>query len=107
MYDNLEDIPSKMPDDMNGTAPAPANDILFEVDEALPQKESDSFHRTTARLLFATKRSRPDIQVAVAYLCTRVSFPDQLDYHKLTRTIKYLSLTIFIPLFSVGMALVD
>jgi hypothetical protein len=101
MYDYLEDILAEMPDDMNGTAPTPASDNLFDVDEdstALNEKESDFFHWTTARLLFAAKRARPDLQVAVAYLCTRVKSPNQSDYRKLTRVIKYLRLTISIPL---------
>jgi hypothetical protein len=101
MYDYLEDILSEMPDDMNGTAPTPASDHMFETEDdspALNEKESDFFHRTTARLLFAAKRARPDLQVAVAYLCTRVKSPNQSDYRKLTRVIKYLRLTIFIPL---------
>jgi hypothetical protein len=101
MYDYLEDIIESMPDDMNGTSPTPASDNLFEVDDespALNEKESDFFHRTTARLLFAAKRARPDLQVAVAYLCTRVKSPNQSDYRKLTRVIKYLRLTISIPL---------
>jgi hypothetical protein len=101
MYNYLEDILDEMPDDMNGTAPTPASDRLFDVDEDSPQlnkKDSDFFHRTTARLLFAAKRARPDLQVAVAYLCTRVKSPSQSDYCKLTRVIKYLRLTISIPL---------
>ena len=101
MYDYLEDIVEGMPDDMNGTAPTPASDNLFDIDEASPalnEKEADFFHRTTARLLFAAKRARPDLQVAVAYLCTRVKSPNQSDYRKLTRVIKYLRSTMFIPL---------
>jgi hypothetical protein len=101
MYDYLEDVLAEMPDDMNGTAPTPASDNLFDVDEESPplnEKESDFFQRTTARLLFAAKRARPDLQVAIAYLCTRVKCPSQSDYHKLTRVIKYLRLTISIPL---------
>jgi hypothetical protein len=101
MYDYLEDILEEMPADMNGTAPTPASDNLFDVDNDSPPlnvKEADFFHRTTARLLFAAKRARPDLQVAVAYLCTRVKSPNQSDYRKLTRVIKYLRLTIFIPL---------
>jgi hypothetical protein len=93
MYDYLEDILDEMPDDMNGTAPTPASNKLFEADEESPplnEKESDFFHRTTARLLFAAKRARPDLQVAVAYLCTRVESPNQSNYRKLTRVIKYL-----------------
>jgi hypothetical protein len=101
MYDYLEDILSEMPDDMNGTAPTPASDHLFQVEDdsqALNDKESDFFHQTTARLLFAAKRARPDLQVAVANLCTRVKSPNRSDYRKLARVIKYLRLTIFIPL---------
>jgi hypothetical protein len=73
MYDYLEDVLSKMLYDMNGTSPTPDSDRLFEVDEEsllLDEKESDFIHRTTARLLFTTKRARPDPQVAVAYICT-------------------------------------
>jgi hypothetical protein len=101
MYDYLEDIISEMPDDMNGTAPTPASANMFDVDEESPllnAKEADFFHRTTSRLLFAAKRARPDLQVAVAYLCTRVKSSNQLDNWKLTRVIKYLQMTIFIPL---------
>jgi hypothetical protein len=38
------------------------------------------------------------LQVAVAYMCTRVKAPTVSDYHKLGRTIKYLRDTIFMPL---------
>jgi hypothetical protein len=101
MYDYLEDILDEMPMDMNGTSPTPASENLFDMeDDSIPlnEKESDFFHRTTARLLFAAKRARPDLQVAVAYLCTRIKCPNRSDYRKLTRVIKYLRLTIFIPL---------
>jgi hypothetical protein len=43
-----------------------------------------------AKCLFATKRSRPDIAVAVAFLTTRVKSPDEDDWKKLTRMIRYL-----------------
>ena len=101
MYDYLEDILNDMPADMNGTSPTPASDNLFDADDTSPllsEKEAEFFHRTTARLLFAAKRARPDLQVSVAYLCTRVKAPTQSDYRKLARTIRYLRLTISIPL---------
>ena len=90
MYDYLEDILSEMPNSMNGTSLWPADDNLFDVDEQsepLSVEQVDFFHRTTARLLFASKRARPDLQVAVAYLCTRVKSPNQSDLKKLTRVI--------------------
>jgi hypothetical protein len=64
MYDYLEDILAKMPSKMNGTSPTPTSDNLFDVDGTLSplnEKESDFFHQTTARLLFAAKRARPDL----------------------------------------------
>jgi hypothetical protein len=101
MIDYLEDILSEMPSDMAGIARTPAQDDLFTVDDKSPllnEKDADFYHRTTARLLFAAKRARPDLQVAVAYMLTRVKAPTVSDYHKLGRTIKYLRGTIFIPL---------
>ena len=52
----------------------------------------------TARLLFAAKQARPDIQVAVAYLCTRVQEPTEDDYLKLARVIRYLRTTVHLLL---------
>jgi hypothetical protein len=101
MIDYLEDIISEMPSDMDGIARTPAQDDLFTIDETSPllnAKDADFYHCTTARLLFAAKRARPDLQVAVAYMCTRVKAPTVSDYHKLGRTIKYLRGTIFMPL---------
>ena len=51
-----------------------------------------------ARLLFVAKRARPDLQVAVAFLCTHVSEPTKQDYCKLATVIKYIRHTIHIPL---------
>ena len=74
---------------------------LFDVLDASPRlntRETDEFHSMTARLLFAAKRARPGIQVAVAYLCTRVREPTRDDYLKLSRVIRYLRGTIYLPL---------
>jgi len=43
-----------------------------------------------AKLLYLSRRSRQDIQTAVAYLCTRVQSPDTDDYKKLVRVMKYI-----------------
>ena len=49
------------------------------------------------RLLFASKRARSDIQVCVAFLCTRVKPPNEQDYKKLGRVISYLKETVHLP----------
>ena len=101
MYDFIEDILNEVPDDMGGTKPTPAKSNLFTIDdtsEPLDTKASEFFHRTTARLLYAAKRVRPDLQLVVSFLCTRVKRPTVQDYAKLTRAIQYLRGTLELPL---------
>ena len=74
---------------------------MFKVDHDSPrlsQKKADIFHCHVARLLFARKRARLDIQVCVAFLCTRVKSPTEQDYKKLGRVISYLEETVHLPL---------
>jgi hypothetical protein len=56
------------------------------------------FHHNVAKLLFLCKRARPDIQTAIAFLCTRVKGPDMDDYKKLMRVMRYLRGTLDLPL---------
>ena len=63
----------------NKTAPNPAASHLFKVNEEaeiLDEKRAQTFHTYVAKALFATKRARPDIHPAVAFLTTRVMTPD-------------------------------
>ena len=61
-------------------------------------KNAELFHQHVARLLFASKRARPDIQVCVAFLCTRVKSPKKQEYKKLSKVISYLKDTVHLPL---------
>ena len=97
----LEDIIQGLPDDFIGEAQTPAVNHLFTVNEdwkKLNIKKADTFHHYLAKLLFMTKRTRPDIGTAIAFLCTRVKGPDMHDWKKLGRTMKYLQATPFLPL---------
>jgi hypothetical protein len=101
MYDYLKDILAEAPDDMKGTAVTVASGHLFTVNqecEKLDAETADYYHRTVAHLLFASKRARPDLQTAVAYLCTRVTCSDKDNYKKPKRVIQYISGTIHLPL---------
>ena len=76
-------------------------DSLFQThDEAqkLDPKTSEKFHHLTAKLLYLGKRARPDIQLAVAFLCTRVAQPNIHDWKKLKRCLQYLQANPTIPL---------
>ena len=56
-----------------------APDDLFRVDDdavMLEQKVAKAFHNITAKAIYVTKRARPDISVAVAFLTTRVKRPN-------------------------------
>ena len=44
------------------------------------------------------KRARPDIQIAVSFLCTRFRGPDTDDYKKLMMVMSYIQGTIGLPL---------
>ena len=94
MFNYLEDVIVKATEDLKNSRPYyPGNNRLFKVDEdspILPPKDVELFHRHVARLLFSSKRARPDIQVCVAFLFTRVKSPTEEDYKKIGRVIIYL-----------------
>lgn len=48
------------------------------------------FHHVVAKAVFLSKRARPDIQLAVGFLSTRVKSPDEHDWKKLRRMVQYL-----------------
>ena len=56
----------------------------------LSEERAVAFHHATAQLLFLSARARRDIQTAVAFLTTRVKKPDEDDWGKLRRVLKYL-----------------
>jgi hypothetical protein len=79
--------------DVNGTASTPADVHLFDVRDSprLDSERSQAFHSSVAKLLFLTKRARPDILTAVAFLTTRVSESTIDDEKKLMRVLRYLN----------------
>jgi hypothetical protein len=90
-----------LPENMAGEAATPAANFLFDINEESPKLDeatADLYHHNTAKLLFLCKRARPDVQTVVAFLCTRVQSPDEDDYKKLTRVMRYLRSTINMPL---------
>jgi hypothetical protein len=96
MCANLQKILEEMPEDMDGTANSPAADHLFQIVdgiEDLDEPTKEFFHSPVAKLLFLCKHGRPDIQTAIAFLCTRVQQPTRHDHNKLSRVIKYLRKT--------------
>jgi hypothetical protein len=93
MQDYIKEMLDELESDMDGIAATPAAPHLFTVNnEPVPlnEKEAELFHHFTAKLLFLSRRARPDIQTAVAFLTTRVKSPDEDDKKKLRRCMQYL-----------------
>jgi len=83
MYEYVKKIVDESLDDMGGIAKTLASSHLFLTNpecRKLPEKTAQLFHRITAKLLYLCKRTRQDIQTAVAFLCTRVKSPDTARY---------------------------
>jgi hypothetical protein len=96
MIKYLHKILEEFPETISGTAATPAGENLFKTREdtdrkLLPEEQAQHFHRTVAQLLFLSCRARRDIQTAVAFLTTRVKEPDEDDWKKLVRVLKYLN----------------
>ena len=102
MFDYLEDVIVEANKALkNSPSYYPGNISLMKVDldsPKLPIKDTELFHHPVARLLFTSKRARPDIQVCVVFLCTRVKALTEQNYKKLGKVINYLKETVHLPL---------
>ena len=94
MIPYISKIIAAFPKKISTIASSPAADHLFQVRppaEAryLPKEQARAFHHTTAQLLFLS-RVRRHIQPTIAFLTTRVKHPDEDDWGKLKRILRYL-----------------
>lgn len=74
--------------------PSPAMDKLLNVgseSKGLSKLLAEEFHTIVAKGLFASKRAWPDINMVIAFLCTRVKHPTAEDWEKLMRLLKYIN----------------
>ena len=93
MSDYIQVILQDTPANLRGTSMVPAAKHLFTPRPDAPKtnpQEQEIFHHLTMRLMYLSQHGRPDIQTAVAFLSSRVANPDQDDYMKLGKVIKYL-----------------
>ena len=98
MVDYIEKMVKEFPqqDLRGGSVASPWNEHLFKVhpdSNSLDEDKAKLFHTVTAQGLFACKRARPDISPAIAYLTTRVREPNEDDWSKLVRMMKFLKQT--------------
>jgi hypothetical protein len=101
MWDYLGKVKKEFPEEITGTCAMPTCDHLFKEREdvrKLNEELVDVFHHTVYQLLFAANRARRDIQTAVSFLTTRVKAPDEDDWGKLVRVLKYINGTRYMKL---------
>jgi hypothetical protein len=67
--------------------------LVAEEARELLEDERKVFHWTVAKLLYLSKRTRPDILTVVSFLCTRVSVATEEDAEKLHHLLGYLQYT--------------
>jgi len=93
----LQEAIAEFGEDCTKHATTPAKKDLFNVDINLPglgEAQKTRFHSIVAKLLYVCKRGRPDIQLAIMFLCTRVSKSTKEDWGKLKRVLQYVNGTI-------------
>ena len=95
MTSYMKEMVKEFPEPLIGTVSSPAPDDLFAEGKGalLDKKRAEIFHTFVAKALFACKRARPDIHPTVAVLCTRVKAPNEDDWRKLVRLMKYIKQT--------------
>jgi hypothetical protein len=101
MKDYIQEAIDMFPEDCTGVVSTPAANHLFKVNPTgtrLSEDRRKLLHSITAKLLFVSKRARPDSQVPIAFLTSRVTKADIDDWGKLWRLLKYLHGTIDLPL---------
>ena len=103
---NMSDYDKTMlndaPTSMDGKAATPAAAHLFNVNtddpKILTKEKQEMFVHLVMQGLYLSQQGRPDIWMAISFLCSRLNCPDEDDYKKLTRLIRYLRHTLYLCL---------
>ena len=104
IYDYVDEIISKLPTVMISESSTPVSNYLFEIrndgndDQLLTPQLSKGFHHLVATTIILSKRAQPNLQTAVAFLTTRVKAPNNDNWKNLSKRIKYLQKTQYLPL---------
>ena len=101
MYDYLEGMFAGAPLNFDSENVVPAISELLQVNGScrkLDMATVDLFRYIGARFLYVAKRTRPDLQVAVVFLCKQVKCLNVGDWMKWGRLVWYVRATIHLPL---------
>ena len=96
----LHKILEEFPEVVTSSKSCPFSDHLFKIQEdkdryILCKEMANQFHCTVSQLLFLCKRARPDVEMLVYFLTTRVKEPDTDNWGKLWHDLMYLKVTLY------------
>jgi hypothetical protein len=101
MYDYIDELIKETPAElMKGSSVTPTANHLFTVNpECVKLNDVDAaiYHHLTAKLLYLSKRTWPDLLLTVSFLTKQVLQPDIDDWKKLGPCMRYLSHTWHLP----------
>jgi hypothetical protein len=101
MTDYVKEAIEAFLEDCTKSVNTPASQYLFDVDKKcvkINEKDRKNLHSIVAKLLFVAKRARPDTQLLIAFLTSRVTKVDEDDWKKLKRLLEYLQGSLDMPL---------
>ena len=102
MSNYIKNMLKDAPTSMDGHATTPAATHLFTINTDNPKllckEKKDLFVHLVMQGLYLSQRGRPDIRTAISFLCSRLNCPDEDDFKKLTRLIRYLCHTLYMCL---------
>ncbi len=94
MKDYIKESIAEFGESIVRTAATPARKDLFDINEKsgeLTTAARKIFHSVVAKLLCVSKRGRQDMQLPIAFLCTRVACGTEQDWSKLKRVLEHLN----------------
>jgi histone deacetylase 1/2 len=79
--------------EIKGCVATPATTDLYSIvaSDPLDSDKREYFHSVVAKLLYLSKRVRPDLLTAVGFLAKRVTVSTKMDSVKLERVLRYLN----------------
>jgi hypothetical protein len=103
MMEYIKTILNNFSEEITGEKTSPAGDHLFTVRDPslakmLPEEQAVAFHCATVQLLILSARARQDIQPATVFLTKHVRSPDEDNWGKIKRVLRYMKGTIHMPL---------
>ena len=101
-YNCIKKLWLSLPDNWKGGyRNKPAGEYFFDISDntcLIDDARKQDYHTITAKTLWVSQQSRPDIQLATGFHCTCVKSPTEHNWKKLRQLLQYLWKTRLLPL---------